>query len=349
FGKILVIGLPTRTDKRDGVALAAAFSGMDVEFIDGVTDVDPKTLPPGGEGSGRSAGEFGSWRAHMNAVKHVVEHNLESALIMEDDADWDVRIKTQMREFALATRALLQPVKGALDSFLDPSHPYGEDPKESAWIASELSLDDAARVEPPKSSPYGDIDRWDLLWPGHCGSGWPVSGQHQPLGRVVIRDDPTCPETQHIDPELGDGEYLELYPNHTRVVSYARNNLCILAYAVTQRGARKILYELGVREFRDAPDAGFRDMCHGEGRSQKLTCLTSQPQTFQQHRPAGVQHGYSDISGAWGGVNKEAYSKNIRQSVRANFEQLAAGSPVNDLLQDGAPGYVYTGLGGSKE
>lgn len=49
---------------------------------------------------------------------------------MEDDADWDVSIKTQLQSFAIAARAL-QGTRG------------------------------------PPSSPYGDD--WDILWLGHCG------------------------------------------------------------------------------------------------------------------------------------------------------------------------------------
>lgn len=50
---------------------------------------------------------------------------------MEDDADWDVAIKTQLQSFAVAVRALQGTGSGSTDS------PYGDD--------------------------------WDVLWLGHCG------------------------------------------------------------------------------------------------------------------------------------------------------------------------------------
>src|SRR5256886_11651925 len=43
-----------------------------------------------------SDGAKGSWRAHLNAVKTVVKQNLSTALIVEDDIDWDIHIKSQI-------------------------------------------------------------------------------------------------------------------------------------------------------------------------------------------------------------------------------------------------------------
>ena len=69
FQKIFVIGLPSRTDRRDAMSLAAAYSGVDIEYIDGVTNVANKTLPPGGVENGINAGSLGCWRAHMNVIR----------------------------------------------------------------------------------------------------------------------------------------------------------------------------------------------------------------------------------------------------------------------------------------
>jgi hypothetical protein len=60
----------------------------------------------------------------------MVQDHIQSAMILEDDADWDVTIKAQMTEFARGTR-YLQKSSG-------PTH-----------------------------SPYGD--GWDILTTGHCG------------------------------------------------------------------------------------------------------------------------------------------------------------------------------------
>lgn len=39
----------------------------------------------------------------------MIEQRISLALILEDDADWDIRIKRQMRDFAKASRLLVQP------------------------------------------------------------------------------------------------------------------------------------------------------------------------------------------------------------------------------------------------
>jgi hypothetical protein len=72
FQKMFVIGLPSRTDRRDSMSLAAAYTGLEIEYVDGVTDVDNKTLPPGGLERGPDAGSIRAWRAHMNLMRQSV-------------------------------------------------------------------------------------------------------------------------------------------------------------------------------------------------------------------------------------------------------------------------------------
>lgn len=51
------------------MSLAAAFSGLNIEYVDGVTSVENKTLPPGGMDRGLNAGSIYGWRAHMNVLR----------------------------------------------------------------------------------------------------------------------------------------------------------------------------------------------------------------------------------------------------------------------------------------
>ena len=51
------------------MALAAAFSNLQVEFVDGVTHVDEKALPPGAKDRNMRDPVIGAWRAHMNALR----------------------------------------------------------------------------------------------------------------------------------------------------------------------------------------------------------------------------------------------------------------------------------------
>jgi hypothetical protein len=66
-----MISLPRRTDLRDAATLAAAFTDLDIEFVDGVpgTDITNRTLPPGAIEHGLNGNGLGAWRAHMNVAK----------------------------------------------------------------------------------------------------------------------------------------------------------------------------------------------------------------------------------------------------------------------------------------
>lgn len=75
-------------------------------------------------------GDYGVWRAHLNVYQNMVQNRIQTALILEDDADWDVLLRHQMVEFARGTRAI-----------------------QNATL--------------PMRSPYGD--NWDLLALGHIG------------------------------------------------------------------------------------------------------------------------------------------------------------------------------------
>jgi hypothetical protein len=51
------------------MVLAAAFTGLQVEYVDGVTKVEEKVLPPGGSDTKLEQVHLGNWRAHMNVAR----------------------------------------------------------------------------------------------------------------------------------------------------------------------------------------------------------------------------------------------------------------------------------------
>lgn len=71
FGKVFVVGLPERTDKRDAMALTSSLTGFDVEWIDGVRgdSIPDKAVPFGVDRKRLMETNLGSWRGHMNAVR----------------------------------------------------------------------------------------------------------------------------------------------------------------------------------------------------------------------------------------------------------------------------------------
>lgn len=80
-----------------------------------------------------------AWLAHLDMIKFVVASGFTSALILEDDVDWDVDILRQMQ--------------------LVSTH------------ISELTSMDAK-----DESPYGS--NWDILWLGHCGERSDLEVRH---------------------------------------------------------------------------------------------------------------------------------------------------------------------------
>ncbi|KAK0644380.1 hypothetical protein B0T16DRAFT_378419 [Cercophora newfieldiana] len=366
FQEVLVLNLPERTDRRDAMTLAAALSEIDVTWVDGVAgkDVADKVMPDDSFDKGIARGNKGSWRAHMNALQMVVRKNMTSALILEDDADWDVRLKYQLQVFAQAARAFTQPTDSrSRMTTADQWRPQ---------VLSDISSAEMALAEMPPNlqptlTPYGDD--WDVLWLGHCGTEFPKKSAmakvddakkethdhdgdkpyQTSLLRITIPNDPTVPTPENLKPHpfaLKDA-LSEEYPPHTRIVHASSATTCTQAYAVSQQGARKLLWQFGLQTLTNGWDFMLKDWCDGayikfdEGAngdkdtSTKLVkspvCVTVQPPLFSHHYGKGAA---SDITAPGGGfVNKDKeMSPYLRLSVRLNMGRLVKGARLEDLV-----------------
>ena len=237
----------------------------------------------------------------FGGVSRVVHNNYTSALIMEDDVDWDVRLKSLLREFALSSNALSQSPELA-----------------------KMDLYNLPPTMPPKVSPYGDD--WDLLWLGHCGMHLPATGL------VIHNNDPSVPEPQYLHSwNEKETTPLAIYPHHTRVVMrQSTTPVCSLAYAVSQSGARKLLYSLGLKKFDGPFDVLLRAWCQGSDGNEPHVCPGVLPQLFDHHRPQGPRSGDSDISGAIDEYRDKPETLNIRWSVRMNLEKILRGETIYD-------------------
>ena len=226
-----------------------------------------------------------------------MHRDLASALIVEDDVDWDIRIRSLLTTFSKSSRALLKSPSSTLN-FHDISNP----------IASQLF-------------PYGDD--WDVLWLGHCGMSIPKKDEKE--GIVVQYNDLSVPETQYLRSwETDKPTPLTIYPNHTRVVVHEKGGVCSLAYAVSQSGARKLLYNLGLRQLDSPFDLMLRNFCEGTHGNEKNVCISVLPQLFDHHRSAGSLKHDSDINDK-SGTRDKAFTNNIRWSVRMNMKKLLRG------------------------
>ncbi|KAI0521028.1 hypothetical protein F5B22DRAFT_597282 [Xylaria bambusicola] len=376
FEKVFVINLPSRRDRRDSMALAGVVSNLNFTFIRALTGenaVLPAPLALGNAAEDRTATDFshsastgarGSWGSHLSALQSIVDLKLGSALVLEDDVDWDVRLKAQMRTFARASRTWLaieqrkRPKAGPLLSSVSNIRGAIKTDVEGDAIALPPHvplIDGGSRAR--SASPYGD--NWDVLWLGHCGADLPTA-QREARSRtpdsfsssssalkITIANDTTVPAPKHLQPHpfaLLDA-LADAYPAHTRVVHASRGNVCSLAYAVSQRGARKLLRRFSEDGFVAQWDLMLRDYCSGEDEEQSrgmeqgrkdresLICLTVQPPLISHRYETGGGASVSDIRGQGGGFAREKMgTPYIRLSVQANLDRLLAGYPEERLV-----------------
>ncbi|KAJ5297911.1 hypothetical protein PENANT_c012G03742 [Penicillium antarcticum] len=282
FEHVYAIGLKERTDKRDFLTVSASVSGFQVEWLDGVRpqELQQKALPKGYNLSVNTPSEIGCWRAHMNALTNVLTNSYSTALILEDDADWDVNIKSQLQEFAHGLHSL----KGS---------------------------------KPTEQAPYGTD--WDLLWIGGCSSG-PDTNETR---YYAIPEDPTVPSVKNRGTWSGPlDSWKEIFPeDSTRFVYRAREGCCTYGYAVSNRGARKILTALAIDHIEGPVDNSMSELCGGLGDRQRIECFAPFPNLIGTYRPAGPAYKDSDIQNGDQTMHGEL-SHNMVYSTRRNIHEL---------------------------
>lgn len=129
----------------------------------------------------------------------------------------------------------------------------------------------------------------------------------------------------HVFDDNGHPGFRHDFPEHTRVVHHTQDAICSLVYAVSQAGARKILYDLAIERADDLYDIMLRQFCDGSHGHDKHICVTVQPTLFDHHRPAGNVNKDSEINSANGGARDQGFTLNIRWSTRLNIKKLLKG------------------------
>lgn len=173
-----------------------------------------------------SVGVIGScdcMKGRAKMFRRIIHENILSALIMESDVDWDMRIKDTMVGVG-------DGVKAVADwPFPDPKHPRD--------FSKELS-------------PYGD--KWDLIWIGHCGIN--ADGN----GRIYAFNDSSAPDVEHAW-SFGERPAENHWPPGTRIIFQQRKTVCAASYAISNLGARK--FEKIFREANTPLDLKMWDIC----------------------------------------------------------------------------------------
>ncbi|KAJ1966675.1 hypothetical protein H4R35_006935, partial [Dimargaris xerosporica] len=93
FDEIYVINLKKRTDRKAQMLLQADFLGLQFKFTEAATPETMGFIPKHKKRlKGMSDFQLACWRSHMNIYLDIVERNLTSALILEDDVDLDLTL-----------------------------------------------------------------------------------------------------------------------------------------------------------------------------------------------------------------------------------------------------------------
>lgn len=235
----------------------------------------------------------------------VLDRGLHTALIVEDDVDWDITIREQMTQLSKAVRKLTK---------ISPENVQGGK---------------FGHVWP---SPYGIA--WDVLWLGNCGgnAGDAVDAAKAGLaGRIETWKDPSV--IPHAKYSGWANHAVNTLPPRTRAVIWSKGPVCTFGYAVTNAGARKIV-DLAGSGTDEAFDVKLSHLCTDELSS--LNCLTVTPELMHEYKPAqGVAETLSSEVNAANGQGeavkaddqlletKKGSTKNIVNSARcrALFEE----------------------------
>jgi hypothetical protein len=179
-------------------------------------------------------------------ISSMVQKRIQSALIIEDDADWDVLLKQQMLSFARGARAIQN---------------------------STL----------PVQTPYGDS--WNLLTVGHIGvNNKPFKEQKY----YVTHNDPTAIGAARRNfgrrPDLSAEK---LQGNHSRYVMEVYKMTGTAAYALSLRGAARLLYDQAIVPDAQPIDLAISDVCRHDATWREPFCLGVYPSIFGLFRGIG--------------------------------------------------------------
>ena len=172
----------------------------------------------------------------------MIADRVGSALIVESDADWDMRIHDIMKDVAQGAKTLMDW----------PFHPSNEtDPRFG---------------EPFEASPYGE--NWDIIWIGHCGS------YNHGYGRRWVINDTSVPPERH-EYSFASKPQEEQHRPGTRMVYEIGGTVCSTGYAISYAGAVKLVEYF--KEGQENLDLRLMWLCDNKV---DLACLAVWPQVI---------------------------------------------------------------------
>ncbi|PWN31382.1 uncharacterized protein FA14DRAFT_175572 [Meira miltonrushii] len=309
FGKVYLINLDERHDRRDQLAIMTSLSGLQFERVpgfrltsreqtfNGFPRYSPDDMP---------LSKLACYRAHANVWRAFLEDENQpaTALILEDDVDWDVNIKNIMSNFKAPLYALQRAIA---NQSIDDYYP--------SWTSSQWDILRLGTCrEPPHVKEFKRVD---------------VNLQNVPY---LLMNDEGVPEREWIavDHTMVFDTYgipissilEEEVESRRRIIQLSNYPVCLHAYAITRIGAAKLLY-LTSQGLID----GANDLTIAEATQDgKLDSFSFTPPPFSQWKSQN-NIGNSDN----GGTNTDplpdedgpsSFSWNIRDSIRVEISSI---------------------------
>ncbi|CAI9628399.1 unnamed protein product [Alternaria burnsii] len=202
FGAILALSHPS-SPRRQRLLWAANLTDIEIVIPEQKEWEVNDTERLKAKESSLSPGSAKAWLGHLEVLKWFLASDYETALIIEDDTDFDISIRSsQIPLLASAFRSLLNST--------------GDD-HTSYWA--------------PTTS-------WDLLYPGHCDDLISTAYLSQPF---LLYNDPTTPFHTVLHPDTALFLSSLSVPSETRILHRSYWPFCTFAYAVNRRSAALIL------------------------------------------------------------------------------------------------------------
>jgi hypothetical protein len=187
-------------------------------------------------------GSILAWLGHLNALRWFLESGLETALILEDDVDWDIRLRSM--QIPLAANAVREQLPAPL-------------------VKQRFGM-----FRNDRNHYWGNHNDWDLLYLGHCGDYFDPIGRDgpEPGGRhsfnltnmphTVYRD-PSLPAKSDLHPFTQKLFNLMGLPEQSRVLHRSKFPLCSFGYAVTRSAAQRLVVDLAPPRYKEKGPRAF--------------------------------------------------------------------------------------------
>ncbi|KAF2403032.1 hypothetical protein EJ06DRAFT_554569 [Trichodelitschia bisporula] len=264
FSTILAVSKPN-SPRQASLAIGANLTGIDIVIPSQPTWTDADIAAVrANNGSTISRGSALAWLGHLNALKWFLSTNLPTALILEDDVDWDIHLRrVQIPPLASALRKLLSNTEDGSTHYSPlQMRPIDMAALRAAHAASSAQqntlpgpgLPPKPRTKPPRSPAppsdqtyWGPPSAWEILYLGHCGDFFPATQYTHNLTHATVHDG-TLPPHESLHPNTASFLATLHLPPHTRLVHTSQHPLCTFAYGVTRASAARMLADLSQEE-----------------------------------------------------------------------------------------------------